>query len=386
MALPKDFGFGEDETMLRDTARRFFTDHLPTEQLHKLVAENPDPEVTSSCHWQKDLWQQMVDLGWTMIAVPEAAGGLGMPVVAAAALAEEAGRVCLPSPLLQTLSATYVLAACDAARTQAAMDDIISGKTLGIAATNKDGSWQHDDTDVTASSDGDTVLNGTAWYVQDARKLDSFLVKAKSAEGIGLYLVPMDAEGVTIIPDSIIDLSRDQAHIEFENVKISPTAIMAPAGEGDKTMAKAEAALLCLLSADIVGAGEWQLQATVEYANTRVQFDRPIGFFQAVKHPLVDMMIMIDEAKTLLYTAACAYDNEPDNALNLARMAKSVASDAAEFCSNKSIQLHGGIGFTWESFMHLYFKRQKHSQQLLGDGFYHRAKLADAMIGPISSQ
>lgn len=385
MTLPNDFGFSEDETMLRDTARRFFADNLPTEKLHKLVAENHEPEIASACHWQKDLWDQMVDLGWTMVAVPEDAGGIGMPVVAAAALIEEAGRVCLPSPLMQTLGATYVLAACSGAGVQGVMDDIVGGKTIGLATVNKAGSWEHVDTDVEASGDGDMLLNGTAWYVQDARKLDAFVVKARSDAGIGLYLVSADAEGVMINPDSIIDLSRDQAHVEFNNVKVNSENIIAPAGQGDAAMAKAEPALLCLITADIIGAAEWQLQTTVEFANTRVQFDRPIGFFQAVKHPLVDMMIMIDEAKTLLYTAACAIDHEPESALEFARMAKATASDAAEYCSNKSIQLHGGIGFTWESFMHLYFKRQKHSQQLLGDGFYHRSKLADTLIGPITA-
>ena len=383
MALPKDFGFGEDETMLQDTARRFFTDNLPTEKLHKLVAQDHEPESVSACHWQKDMWTQMVDLGWTMVAVPESAGGIGMPVVAAAALVEEAGRVCLPSPLTQVLSATYVLAACAADTVQAAMDDIVGGKCLGLAIGNKAGSWEHGDTDVEASGDGDVILSGTSWFVQDARKLDAFVVKARSEAGIGLYLVPADAEGVSIIPDSIIDISRDQAHVNFSNVKVSVAQIMAPAGEGDRALIKAEPAILCLTTADIVGAAEWQLQTTVEYANTRVQFDHPIGFFQAVKHPLVDMMIMIDEAKSLLYTAACAIDHAPESALEFSRMAKATASDTAEYCSNKSIQLHGGVGFTWESFMHLYFKRQKHSQQLFGDGFYQRAKLADALIGPV---
>lgn len=385
MALPKDFGFGEDETMLRDTARRFFADTLPTDKLHKLVAENHEPEAASPCHWQKDVWQKMVDLGWTMIAVPEAAGGIGMPAVAAMALAEEGGRVCMPSPLLQTLSSTYVLGACKADKVQNIMEAIVGGKTVGLAMVNKDASWELDDTDVAAKGSDEISLNGTAWFVQDARKLDYFLVKAKSERGVGLYLVPSDASGVTIMPDSIIDLSRDQAHVAFKDVKVSKTDVMAPAGEGSAALEKALPALLCLLTADMVGAAEWQLQTTVDFANTRVQFDRPIGFFQAVKHPLVDMMIMIDEAKSLLYTAACSIDHEPENALDFARMAKSVASDAAELCSNKSIQLHGGIGFTWESFMHLYFKRQKHSQQLMGDGFYQRAKLADTMIGPVSA-
>ena len=124
------------------------------------------------------------------------------------------------------------------------------------------------------------------------------------------------------------------------------------------------------------GAGEWQLQTTAAYAQVRRQFDRPLGFFQAVKHPLVNAMLVIDQARSLVYTAACAIDSEPDEAERFARMAKSSAADMAAFCSGRSVQLHGGIGFTWECDVHLYFKRQLHNQMLFGDAVYQRAKLA----------
>jgi alkylation response protein AidB-like acyl-CoA dehydrogenase len=129
------------------------------------------------------------------------------------------------------------------------------------------------------------------------------------------------------------------------------------------------------------GAAEWQLQTTAEYARVRKQFDRPLGYFQAVKHPLVNMMLDIDQARSLAYNAACAIDAEPQTAAQYARMAKSSASDMAAFCSGRSVQLHGGIGFTWECDVHLFFKRQQHNQQLFGDGVYQRAKLAELMDG-----
>jgi alkylation response protein AidB-like acyl-CoA dehydrogenase len=133
------------------------------------------------------------------------------------------------------------------------------------------------------------------------------------------------------------------------------------------------------------GAAEWQLQTTTNYAKERVQFDRPIGFFQAVKHPIVNMMLMIDTARSLMFNAACAIDHEPELAQTYAHMAKASASDMAEFCSGRSVQYHGGTGFTWECFVHLYFKRQIHNQVLYGDAAYHRAKLADIMIGPMAA-
>ncbi|MFT7689108.1 MAG: alkylation response protein AidB-like acyl-CoA dehydrogenase [Candidatus Azotimanducaceae bacterium] len=180
-----------------------------------------------------------------------------------------------------------------------------------------------------------------------------------------------------MVQDGIIDLTRDQAHIEFSNVVGTEVS---PHGEGDKAIAKAMPAILCIVSADMCGSGEWLLQTTTDYASTRVQFDRPLAFFQAVKHPLVNVMIDIDRAKSLTYNAACAFDNEPENAEKLARMAKSAASDMAVFASSRAVQFHGGIGFTWECFVHLFFKRQMHNHILFGDGKYQRQKLATLLI------
>jgi alkylation response protein AidB-like acyl-CoA dehydrogenase len=143
-------------------------------------------------------------------------------------------------------------------------------------------------------------------------------------------------------------------------------------------------AIWTLLAADMVGAGEWLLQTTTEYARTRQQFDRPLGFFQAIKHPLVNVMLEIDKSKSLVYNAACAFDNEPDKAAYYAQMAKSCASDMADFASSRAVQFHGGIGFTWECYVHLYFKRQKHSQVLFGDGPWHRQRLAATLIDAVA--
>ena len=149
-------------------------------------------------------------------------------------------------------------------------------------------------------------------------------------------------------------------------------------------LAEAMPAIWTVLSADMVGAAEWQLQTTVEYVGTRQQFDRPLGFFQAVKHPLVNVMLQIDQSKSLVYNAACAIDSEPERAQQYAHMAKASASETAAYASGRSVQCHGGIGFTWECYVHLYFKRQKHSQMLWGDAAWHRARLADIVIGPLT--
>jgi len=377
---PKNFGFGEDETMLRDSAKKFFSDHCGADKIHRQVAGNPDIHRNIECIWDKGLWQQITELGWTAACVPEAAGGIGMPLVAAVALAEEAGRAAFPSPLISTFNTTFVLRECNSAAANDVLAQIAGGKPMSLAITNQQGSWEPTDTDVSIDNG---QLNGTAWFVQDARKAAGLVVSARSAAGIGLYYVAADADGVAITADGIIDLTRDQAHISFTGV----TAIeVAAPGAGDTALAHALPAIQAVIAADMVGAGEWLLQTTVEYANTRVQFDRPLGFFQAVKHPLVNVMLDIDRAKSLAYSAACAIDSDPErqewaNTVKLAHMAKANASDMAVFASSRAVQFHGGIGFTWECYVHLFFKRQMHNQMLFGDARYHRAILADMLIG-----
>ncbi len=385
MVQPRDFGFGEEETMLKDAARRFFKDNCDDSALMDLVGVNSDPQRAPECLWDEKLWNQIVELGFSALAVPEEAGGLGMSAVAVAGLIEEAGRAAFPSPLNTTINATYVLAACKTDAANTALGQIVEGGTMSLAMTDKQGSWDSADTDVTATGSGKVTLDGTSWYVQDAGKVDSFLVKAASDTGVGLYVVPTDAPGVTIVPDSIIDLTRDQAHVEFKSVEIDAGSAAAEAGKGDAALDTALPAIHTMAAADMCGAGEWQLQTTAEYARTRVQYDRVIGFFQAVKHPIVDMMIMIDHARSLVYNAACAIDHEPENSAMFAHMAKAAASDMAEYASGRSVQFHGGMGFTWECFIHIHFKRQMHNQVLYGDGSYHRTKLADIMMGPIAA-
>ena len=332
MSQPQNFGFGEEEVMLRDSARKFFSDNLPTDKLHALVADDSDPHRERAARWSPELWQQMVELGWTMLAVPESAGGLGMSSVAVAALCEEAGRAAFPSPLLSTINATYVLAACDSVPANAALEAIVGGASATLAVIDARGSWEEGDTDVEFK---DGALSGTASFVQDAQKADFLLVKARSGSGLGLYWIARDGDGVSVLPDAIVDLTRDQARVSFDGAEATEVSDDALA-----VLAKSMPAVWTMVAADMVGAGEWQLQTTAEYARTRKQFEREIGFFQAVKHPLVNVMVEIDQSKSLVYNAACALDNEPDKAVQYAHMAKSSASDMAMFAGGRSVQFH----------------------------------------------
>lgn len=367
MAQVRDFGFDDETGMLKDAVRRFFDEKQPLVALRPHLAGTEDPHrgKERSGWFDAGEWQEIIELGWHLLAVPEAAGGIGMGLVAAAAIQEEVGRAACPTPLTGTLQATFVLREANAT---AQLEQIAAGRSMTLAIHGKEDSLATDSTDVVANGNR---LTGTSWYVQDAQKADGFIVAAAAPDGVGLYHV--DKTAVEVRPDRIVDLTRDQACVVLDNVEAH---VVAAPGAGEKALAQALPALLTLLAADMAGAAEWQLQATAEYAKVRTQFDRPIGFFQAVKHPIVNMMIAADETRSLVYSAACAWDHDPDDALRCALLAQSNASDTASFCSNRSTQLHGGIGFTWESDVQIYHKRQMHSQFLLGDGSWHRDKVA----------
>jgi alkylation response protein AidB-like acyl-CoA dehydrogenase len=299
----------------------------------------------------------------------------------------------VPSPLVSTLIATIVLraaatrAAAAAAGTGPRLQDppaapawlerIATGTPATLALTPPSGSWDPAETAVRAERSGSgIVLRGEVAFVQDARKAAFFIVAAAGEGGLGLYAVPADTPGLTIRPDRIADLTRDQARLGLDDVRVDASSILAAPGTAAEVIEAAMPAILTIVAADLCGAAEWQLQTTTEYARVRTQFDHPIGFFQAVKHPIVNMMMDVDRARSLVYAAACAIDADPTDAARLACMAKAAASDAGAFCSDRSIQLHGGIGFTWECDVHLYVKRQKHNQFLYGDAPYQRARLA----------
>lgn len=376
MSQPNNYGFGEEAALLKTSAAKFFAQHLPADRLHKLVAGSHDPDRRPEAHWHQAAWQQMVDLGWTSLAVPEVAGGLGMPCVAVAGLMEELGKAAFPCPLLGTLAASFILAECgDAARS--AHQDIVDGCAAALALTDKTGCWDSASSGV--SYEGD-VLHGSAHFVQDVRKATRLLVSAVGAEGLQLFWVAVDADGINVESDAIVDLTRDQGRVMFAGVVAQRLG-----DAGAAALGRAMPALWTLLAADMAGAAEWLLQTSVEYAKSRQQFDHPLGFFQAVKHPLVDVMIHIDATRSLLYSAACAIDHEPARARQLAHMAQASACETAAYSAGRAVQTHGGIGFTWECYVHLYFKRQKHSEVLWGDATWHRARLADLLLGEPAS-
>jgi alkylation response protein AidB-like acyl-CoA dehydrogenase len=387
VAPPVDFGFGEDEALLRDLARRFLDEQLPVERLRALVGDDHEAvyERGERPRWDEGLWKQIVELGWPGLAVPEDAGGAGFKLVGIAGLVEEVGRHALPSPLVATLNASYVLREVTGPAAAAWLGRIADGSAASLALSDARGSWEPRDCGLAARAEAGALhLSGAGHFVQDAFKADVLVAAAQLDDEVALCAVPTDAAGLTLSQDHIVDLTRDQATVRCEDVRVPAENVLTRAGVD--ALRRAWPAILVTVAADLCGTSEWQLQTTVEYARHREQFDRPLGFFQAVKHPLVDAMIAIDRARSLLYHAASCIDagaNDPEQA---ARMAKSAASDAGRFISDRSVQLHGGIGFTWECDVHYYFKRSLHNQALYGDGVHQRKRLADLLIGPVGSR
>ncbi len=294
-----------------------------------------------------------------------------MGLVSAVALIEEIGAGALPSPLNVTIETSFLLREMESAEADSVMARIVAGEPATWGYLNASGDRDVDTSTVTEAGGS---LSGSVHFVQDPQKCRAAVLAARREGQTAWFVVDIDAPGVTAKRDRIVDLTRDQGTLVLDNVAARQ---LTPYRVDDETFARARPALLTLAAADIAGAAEWMLQTTAEYAKTRVQFDRPIGFFQAVKHPLVDVMVSVDETRSLVYAAAAVFDHDRANALPAALLAKASASDTAEFVANRGTQLHGGIGFTWESDVQIYHKRLIHSQHLLGDGMACRAELGE---------
>jgi len=380
---PLDFGFDDEIASMRDQARKLLDDRGTPTRLRALVAR--DHEVYDRGEpsgWDREAWSKMVELGFPSLPVPESAGGLGGSTVGITAIVEQLGAHAFPSPLIASASSAFVLRQVEGPASSAALEKIANGTPFALGCFDADGELDVSRSNLVATKSGDGVtLEGSVAFVQDGGKAEAFVVVARGDGGPVIAVVERGANGLTVSADRIVDLTRDQVRLSFASVTVPASAIVATGEAARAAIERATPALITLVAADLVGISEWQLRTTVEYAKVREQFGKAIGSFQAVKHPLVDMMIGIDQARSLVYAAASAFDHTPERAELLARMAKAKASDVGRYCSNRSVQLHGGIGFTWECDVHLFFKRSEHDQVLFGDGARQRARIATLLAG-----
>jgi alkylation response protein AidB-like acyl-CoA dehydrogenase len=365
-----NFAFSDEQEELRASVRRFLSEKSPETEVRRLMdtTEGYDPAV----------WSQMADqLGLQSLTIPEEFGGSGFTYVELLVVLEEMGAALLCAPFFSSvaLAANALLTSGDDEAKKSYLPEIASGETIAtLAITEDNGKWDFSGIECKAEHKGDGwVLNGHKMFVLDGHVANLVIVAARSAKGVSLFAVQGDAPGLTRTPLPTMDQTRKQARLEFSD---TPAALIGTDGGAEPGLSKTLDLAAVALAAEQVGGAQRVLDSSVEYAKTRIQFGRPIGSFQAIKHKCADMLLEVESAKSAAYYAAWAAAEDSDELPVVASLAKSYCSEAYFHAAAENIQIHGGIGFTWEHPAHLYFKRAKSSELFLGDPSYHRELLA----------
>ena len=371
-----DFGLSDEQDLLRQSARDVLTRECPPAFVRE-VARDADG-------FPRALHATMAELGWTGLVIPEAYGGLGLGLLDLAVLSEEMGRAVLPGPFFSSsvLAALTLRHGSSVALKKHWLPRIASGDAIGTLALLEESDCLDAAGIATRCANTRTGyrLNGTKMFVTDAHVADCLLVAARTrgqgAAGVCVLLVPRDLPGVKITPLRSIDETRRPCEVTLRNVDVPAAALVADDTRGWKLLSRVCDAAAVVLAADSLGGAQRSLELAVDYANVREQFGRPIGSFQAVKHMAAEMVADIEPARSLVWYAAYAADAEPRQAARAASMAKARLSDVYARTTNRAVQIHGGIGFTWEHDMHLWFKRAKWNEVAFGDASFHRERLA----------
>jgi alkylation response protein AidB-like acyl-CoA dehydrogenase len=365
-----NFAFNEEQEELRKTVRQF----LEAKSSEDAVREQMDTENG----FDPAVWSQMGEqMGLQGLIVPEEFGGSGYGYIELIVVLEEMGRRLLCAPFFSTvvLAANTLIHSGDDAAKAAHLPGIASGETIAtLAFTEENGRWDEAGITATATKDGDAwKLNGTKMYVLDGHTANLLIVAARTDAGVSLFAVEGDAAGVTRTPLATMDQTRKQAKVELAD---TPGTLIGTDGDGWATLERVLDLAAVGLAAEQVGGAQFVLEMAVQYAKDRVQFGRPIGSFQAIKHKCADMLLEVESAKSAAYYAGWAASELNDELPSVASLAKAYCSEAYFHAAAENIQIHGGIGFTWEHPAHLYFKRAKSSELLFGDPTYHRELLA----------
>ncbi|MCX4854218.1 acyl-CoA dehydrogenase family protein [Streptomyces canus] len=368
-----DLTFSEEQDELRKVVRSFLAKHSDEATVRRLAADpqGHDPVV----------WRRMAgELGLQGLAVPEEYGGSGFGYVDLGIVFEEAGRALLGGPYFASvaLAAEALLRCADEQARHDFLPGIASGETVAtLALTEDSGHWDEQGIGLTAVRDetGAWRLTGVKTYVSDGHLADLLLVAARTPSGVSLLAVETaDAPGLTRTPLPTLDQTRKQARVEFTD---TPARLLGPEGAAWPALKRTLATAAVLLSAEQVGGAAAALDAAVEYAKIREQYGRPIGSFQGIKHKCADMLMEIESARSAAYGGLWALDAGDETEIAIAAaLAQAFCSEAFTKVAADNIQVHGGIGFTWEHPAHLYFKRAKSSEALLGTPSYHRELLA----------
>jgi len=371
--------FTEEQEELRRAARAFLQDHSSSEQVRAAMA--------SDLGWDAETWKRIAtELGWTGVAIPEEHGGAGLGFVELAALLEEMGEALLCAPFLSSvcMAAPALLAAGDCAAAREWLPAIAEGRAVAtLAAGDRFGA---DGVTTVARRSGDGfVLTGESRFVLDGHGADLLLVAARregsrGAEGVSLFAVPATETGVERRALPTMDQTRRFAAVSLRDVRSAAPSLVGAEGQGWPIVSHALDLAAIALAAEQVGGAQRCLDLAVAYAKERVQFGRAIGSFQAIKHKCADMMTAVESSRSAAYYAACVAAEGGDELGKVASLAKAWCSESYFRCAADALQIHGGVGFTWEYDVHLHLKRARSMEAFLGSPARHRERIA-AEIG-----
>ena len=363
------FDLTDEQQAIKSTARDFLAARYKSERIRELAE--------SERGFEQSDWDEMAELGWPGLALPEEWGGQGLGAVDLAVLFEEMGYALAPSPLLTTTSVGLALSFCGSDdQRERYLRPLAAGERRGVPALWDAGSPATPGSftmEAKAAGDG-VVLDGEKVLVPDAGSADFFVVATADGKR---HLVDSDAPGVTVTAEPSIDLTRRLYSVRFEGVEVAAGDTM-PAEEADYYPVFFR---ICVaIAAESTGIAQRTMEMAVSYAKDRQQFGRPIGAYQAVSHRCAQMLLETENARSAVYGAAWAADAEPESLPLAASMAKAYASDAGWRVPDASIQVHGGIGFTWEHDLHFFLKRGKANAAMFGDARWHRDRVADRIL------
>jgi alkylation response protein AidB-like acyl-CoA dehydrogenase len=375
-----DFGFSEEQELLRKTAREFLEAECPVTYARQMMEDERG--------YLPEKWQQMADLGWMGLIFPERFGGSGLDMVDLVVVLEEMGRVVLPGPYFPTvlLGGIAISLAGSEEQQQRYLPGICSGaQRATLAWLEESGRWDSAGIALPARRDCDAfVLEGTKLFVHDAHNADWMVVPARTSgegdRGVTLMIVESDQAGLRTRVMKTMDQTRKLCEVTFEAVRVPQQRVLGAVDAGWPLLERVADRAKVGLCAEMCGGMEKVLDMSVSYAKVREQFGRPIGSFQAIQHKCANMLVQLESSKSATYYAAWAVANEVPEAHLAACMAKAYASDAYRMVSGEGIQIHGGIGFTWEHDMHLYFKRAKGSEVTFGDATWNRELVAREVL------
>lgn len=387
-----EFAFTDEQRMIRDTAQQFLAEVSTSEAIRMAM--------TTDIGYDRQLWRQICsDLVWPALHIPERFGGMGLGYVELVAMLEQMGRYLLCSPFYATVCLgvnSLLLAGTDVQKTQW-LPSLATGTTATLAwcdasAGKSGGNWSTHTISATAVPDGQHyILNGEYRYVVDGASAELLIVAARNpgsvgANGISLFIVPADTTGVRRQLLPTLDQTRKQASVVLQNVHVPASALMGIPGEAAPALQTVLDMATIALAAEQMGGAQQCLDMAVAYTKERVQFGRSIASFQAIKHKAADMMLRVEVARSGVYYAACvaqeALEGGPlaSELSEATSIAKSYCSDAYFKNAGECLQMHGGVGFTWEYDVHLHLKRAKASEHFLGTGAYHRERLAQLLL------